>query len=172
MSPIQFSPAQARFLYLFKGFAPVATNIVTPMMVAYRLREAPLSRDKRQEIIMQEVARQLVSGCIGLLFYFGGGALTRKLLERTLRHVGKGMGEAGKQIAMTVGATAAEFLGYGFVRPLVSTDLIVHWLQRKPLTASPDSIPRRNPPALAVRGFQTFLDNRETPSGDTFRTTV
>lgn len=130
---IQFTQRQARFIYLFKGLAPVATSVVTPLMVRAGLRNQPLPDAKKRDIVMQEVARQVVSASIGLMFYFGGGAVTRKVLNAALQRTGRAWAESTRQVLMIVGATAAEFAGYGFVRPLLGNELIVRWLRHQGL---------------------------------------
>ena len=58
----QLSPSHARFVYWFSGLAPIATNVVTPMMVYARVRKQPLTVMRRQEMVMQEVARLQADG--------------------------------------------------------------------------------------------------------------
>jgi hypothetical protein len=130
-SSTQFSPSHARFVYWFSGLAPVATNVVTPLMVYARVRRQPLTALKRQEMVMQEMARQVVSGSIGLLTYFGGGHLTKSLIELFTGKNNDRIDESAKQTAMLVGGTLLSFIGYGFIRPLFSTDIILHWLGQR-----------------------------------------
>ena len=125
---IQLSPSHARFVYWFSGLAPIATNVVTPIMVYARVRKQPLTVMRRQEMVMQEMARQVVSGTIGILTYFGGGHFTKSLIELVSGKKNDRINESTKQVAMLVGGTALSFIGYGFIRPLFSTDILLHWL--------------------------------------------
>jgi hypothetical protein len=129
--PSSLSSSQARFVYWFSGLAPVATNVVTPFMVYYRVRKQPLTTLKRQEMVMQEVARQIVSGTIGILTYFGGGQLTKNIIELLTGRNNPKINDSTKQIAMLVGGTLLSFIGYGFIRPMFSTDIILHWLGQR-----------------------------------------
>lgn len=127
----QLSSSHARFVYWFSGLAPVATNIVTPLMVYARVRKQPITALKRQEMVMQEVARQIISGSIGILTYFGGGHFTKSLIELWAGRKNDRINESAKQVAMLIGGTALSFIGYGFIRPLFSTDIILHWLGQR-----------------------------------------
>ena len=121
MSNFRLSAGQARFVYLFNGLAPVATSIVTPAVTWLQLQHKPLPEEQRKLLFIQECARQLVSCTIGLVTYFGGAMLTGKLMGKS----------PNKSLAQIVGGTVISFLGYGFLRPLVSTELIVRWLNSR-----------------------------------------
>lgn len=127
----RLSPAQAGFIYWLNGLAPVATNIVTPLITYWFLRGKP---DKtllqKYNLQVNEVGRQLVSGTIGLLSYFGGGELTRGGINLGFDRDQK-MDAATKQIAMTVGGVATSFLGFAILRPMLSADLICKFLKRE-----------------------------------------
>jgi hypothetical protein len=130
-SNTQLSPSHARFVYWFSGLAPIATNIVTPLMVYARVRQQPITVVRRQEMVMQEVARQVVSGTIGILTYFGGGHFTKSMIELLTGKKNERINESTKQVAMLVGGTALSFIGYGFIRPLFSTDILLNWFGQK-----------------------------------------
>ncbi|WP_373533011.1 hypothetical protein [Vampirovibrio sp.] len=130
----ELSPAQARFVYWLNGLAPVATNIVTPFVVFLTMmlgknKTKPVFTKYNQQV--NEVVRQFVSGTIGLISYFGGGELTKSALNRVFDEHNQPMSEASKQVAMIVGGVAMSFIGFAFVRPYISTDLICKFLKQE-----------------------------------------
>jgi|GEM_PF-1608113 len=138
------SPKQANFIYWLNGLAPVLTNVVTPLVVFYKMSRTNVSDVVKYNQQVNEVGRQFVSGTIGLLSYFGGGELTRGLLNmvfgRTQGMPGtgqtRGMDEATRQIAMTVGGVLMSFVGFAFIRPLISTSLICKFLKAEGVQVS------------------------------------
>jgi hypothetical protein len=120
------SPAQARLVYWLNGLAPVATNIVTPMVTYYRTQQLPLSDKERQLFVSQEVARQMVSGALGLVSYFGGGWLFNTALKKLAPAVNV------SPLTAVIGGIATEFVAYALVRPWISADLtlkVENWVQ-------------------------------------------
>jgi hypothetical protein len=57
----------SRFIYHFLGLAPVATNIVTPLVVYYQLQNKPIAASERKLLVMQE-RRGLADGKIAEAF--------------------------------------------------------------------------------------------------------
>lgn len=138
------SPQQASFIYWLNGLAPVATNIVTPLVVFHKMSKTNVSEVVKYNQQINEIGRQFVSGTIGLLSYFGGGELTRGLLNLVFGRnqgisgngPGTGMNEASRQIAMTVGGVIMSFIGFAFIRPLISTSLICQFLKAEGVQVS------------------------------------
>jgi hypothetical protein len=133
-SNTQLSPSQASFVYWLNGLAPVATNIVTPFVVFLTLtigknKAKPALTKYNQQV--NEVVRQFVSGTIGLLSYFGGGELTKGALNQVFDKHDQRMSESSRQVAMMVGGVAMSFIGFAFVRPYISTDLICRFLKQE-----------------------------------------
>lgn len=127
----ELSPAQARFVYWLNGLAPVVTNVITPLVVFWKMggsRKLPLVKYNQQ---VNEVVRQFISGTIGLVSYFGGGELTKGALNRVFDNNGRTLDESSKQVAMIVGGVAMSFIGFAFVRPYVSTELICKFLKQE-----------------------------------------
>lgn len=132
--PAQLSPAQASFVYWLNGLAPVVTSIVTPLATYWTLRKKPdqtVIQKYNQQI--NEVVRQFVSGSVGLMGYFGGGETTKGLLYGAGKLFPDAMklDEASKQVLMIVGGTFISFVGYAFVRPKISTELICSLLKQE-----------------------------------------
>lgn len=146
MSNFRLSSGQARFVYLFNGLAPVATSLVTPAVTWAQLQHKPIAEDQRKLLFMQEVARQAVSCTIGLVTYFGGAMLTGRLMGNS----------ANKSLGQIIGGTVISFLGYGFLRPLVSTELIVRWLQKHAGTQASSPVPKPSPD----QRLQDFMQGR------------
>lgn len=148
MPQLSLNPAQARFVYLFAGFAPVATCVVTPLVVNTQLKARHVPESQRKLLFSQEIIRQSVSGVIGLLSYFGGATLASKLMKNS----------AHQSMGKMLGGTAISFVGYGLLRPLISTELVVRWIQnnfQKPLLNAPEE-----PPVTEHPPFATDADNR------------
>jgi hypothetical protein len=133
--PDQKPPSQQdRSLFWFVGLFPILTSIVTPLTLYYKVKKKPNASDiQRYNDLLQEFCRQVVSGTVGLLSYFGGGGLTRALANLMPSH----KKEASDQLAeqkdqhdkMVKGGMILSFVGYGLVRPFVSTDIL--YLLRK-----------------------------------------
>lgn len=148
MSQLNLTPAQTRFVYLFNGLAPIATSVATPIVTYLQLRRKPLSESQRKLLLIQEVARQMVSCSIGLISYFGGAMLTGRLVKNAAR----------KSLAQIVGGTLISFLGYGFVRPMISTELLVRWMQQH-ADLRPEAA---TPPEARLRHFMQGIETKAT----------
>lgn len=127
----QLSPTQASFVYWLNGFAPVFTNVVTPLIVFWKMGKAPKLPIVKYNQQVNEVVRQFISGTIGLVSYFGGGELTKGAINRVFDANDQKMDESTKQVAMIVGGVAMSFIGFAFVRPYISTDLICRFLKQE-----------------------------------------
>jgi len=136
-------------LYWLTGLAPIATNVVTPLFVALQLRylkkiPSPLEQYNQQ---VQELSRQFISGTIGLVSYFGGGEITRGVLN-SLNIFGFKLGpdkthEAGFQlddsrqkVSMLLGGMAMSFIGFAIIRPMISTRLIYQFKKAEGIKAA------------------------------------
>jgi hypothetical protein len=95
------------------------------------MKKQPQTLLSKYNMQVNEVVRQLISGTIGLVSYFGGGELTRALVNRTFKDDRNALDDATKQVAMIAGGVAASFIGFAFVRPYVSTELICKFLKRE-----------------------------------------
>src|SRR5687767_3039480 len=78
------SPGQAQFVYWFNGLFPITSCILTPLTTYRKTLTESISDVQRCNKLLHEVSRQFVSGSIGLVCYFVGGELTRKVLDATL----------------------------------------------------------------------------------------
>jgi hypothetical protein len=139
--------SQQRFLFWFNGLAPVATNVVTPLVTYAQLRHKVVSPMERRSLVVQETVRQVLSGVIGVTTYFGGAWLTGRMMGS----------HAAKSLGQIVGGTVASFIGYAFIRPLVSTELIVRWLRR----FQQEEAAGKNLSPMPEMRMRTFLQNVE-----------
>lgn len=121
MSLPALSPAQTVFVKHLNGLAPLATCVVTPLVADLQFRRAGVPTRERKMLVFQEVVRQGISGVIGLSTYYGGMLLTG--------HLFKGA-DTRKTLAQIIGGTAMSFVGYGFIRPMVSSEIIARWLRQ------------------------------------------
>jgi len=126
-------------LYSVTGLAPIATNIVTPLVTfvtnLYLAKRFPASARPlmvRYNMQVQEVGRQLVSGTIGLLSYFGGGELTRGILKLLGIHKDGAKEDTSNQtVRMLLGGIFMNFIGYAIIRPMLGTPLIYKFLKKE-----------------------------------------
>ncbi len=126
------STHQANQMYWLTGMAPMATNLVTPLMVFWRMRSMPKPLMVKYNQQVNEVGRQFIGGSIGLLSYFGGGELTRGLLKALGWHkTPDSKNESNQQVGMMLGGTVMNFLGFAIVRPLISTPIICKFLKKE-----------------------------------------
>jgi len=135
-------------LYWLTGLAPIATNVVTPLMVALQLRyfqkaPPPLIEQYNQQV--QELSRQFVSGTIGLVSYFGGGEITREILTAlnifgfkvgSSKISGNSVDDSQQKVTMLLGGMAMSFIGFAIVRPLLSTPLIYQFKKAEGVKAA------------------------------------
>jgi hypothetical protein len=95
--------------------------------------------------VVQEVARQVVSAGLQLASFFGGAWLMKKL----------GGGVAAKPGSHTLlqflGGVFFAFLSYAFIRPLISTEIVLHYLYPK---ANPDRV--HFDPHQQQKNFEAF----------------
>jgi hypothetical protein len=151
------SPGQAQFVYWFNGLFPITSCILTPLTTYRKTLTESISDVQRYNKLLHEVSRQFVSGSIGLVCYFVGGELTRKVLDATLWK-GKDPSESDKHVGMIVGGAMLSFIGYTFIRPWLAMD-ILHTLEKK---ETPDGkimdIPLANASRLK-KGVISWVDN-------------
>ena len=123
-------PAQARFMYLYGGIAPMITSLITPCTLYLGLRKTPhLSDVQRSKELFMEASRQFLSAATGVIFYFTGGELAR-LWQK---HQGSSKSEASTQMQKFVSGLIVSFIGYAFVRPVVQAKFINHVSGREPI---------------------------------------
>jgi hypothetical protein len=122
------TPQQARFVYLFGGLFPIITSVVTPLSVYRKVLKKPNASDiQRYNDLLQEVSRQLVSGSIGIISYFSGGALAnglQKLFHKKTDQESSQNTSGSQYVRMFVGGHLLSFVGYSFIRPAIQTDLL------------------------------------------------
>jgi hypothetical protein len=104
-------------MYWVGGLAPLATNVVTPMITRARFQHTALSPDEQRKNVLQESSRQLVSAMTHLLTYFGSSLLLRRYLKGD-----------NQNMALFLMGTLSSFVGYAFIRPLISSELILRWV--------------------------------------------
>jgi hypothetical protein len=137
------SPQQALFVYWFNGLFPILTSIVTPLTVYRKVLKKPNASDiQRYNDLLQEVSRQLVSGTIGLVSYFSGGALTRQLLNLFPEKQNGQHHNDDQHVKMIVGGSVLSFIGYSFLRPSIATDIL--YLLRKNETPEGKAVPAKS----------------------------
>ncbi len=151
-------PKQQTFLFWFAPLANLATNVVTPIIVHKQVKRQPISENDKRNLVIQEVCRQVISGGIGLITYFGS-ALLSGLLTKRVEH---------RSFNQLVGGTIGSFIGYAFVRPLLSTELILRWLRQRGLIQNA-AVQKKShlsssaalPPSRATGGMQHYLQGIE-----------
>lgn len=133
-------------LYWLMGLAPIATNIVTPLMVFWQMRTQGKNLMVKYNQQVNEVVRQFVSGTIGLVSYFGGGELTRGMLN-VLNGIGIRLGQpiqssngrsqddSNQKVAMLLGGIVMSFIGFAVIRPWIGTRLICKFLKEEGVEA-------------------------------------
>ena len=123
--------SQTRFLYWFTGLSPIATALVTPFMVYFHVRKSPLNAIQRQEMVMQEVSRQITGCALGLLTYFAGGRFTGNLVNIITGHSQRAVNDDERNTLKVVGGTALGFVAWSFVRPKIGTDMLLNWFNMR-----------------------------------------
>lgn len=135
-------------LYWLTGLAPIVTNVVTPLMVFLDLRyfkkEAPLLIEQYNQQV-QELSRQFISGTIGIVSYFGGGEITRGVLNLLNifgfkygpnKTSGNPVDDSRQKVTMLLGGMAMSFIGFAIVRPLLSIRLIFQFKKAEGVKAA------------------------------------
>ena len=108
---------QQEIMYWVGGLAPLATNVVTPIVTHYRLKQSDLSPEERRFNDIQEISRQIVSGMLQVASFFGGAWL-----------FGKAGGTQSNRLVEFLGGVFCAFIAYAFIRPLLSTEIILRKL--------------------------------------------
>lgn len=119
MSRVRQMPLQQQqqMMYWVGGLSPLATNLVTPIVTHYRLKMTNLPEEERRMNVVQEVARQVVSGGLQLASFFGGAWL--------MRQAG---GKSSQTLVEFLAGVFLAFLSYAFIRPLISTEIVLRYL--------------------------------------------
>lgn len=141
---LESSPAsrQQEIMYWVGGLSPLATNVVTPIVTHYRFKNSNLSPEEQRFNVRQETARQAVSGVLQLASFFGGAWV-----------FGKASGQNSKTLVAFLGGVVSAFVSYAFIRPLISSEIILRWLYAP---ASPDGGGQNPGAPLPVRQQQRF----------------
>ena len=140
------TPAQReKVMYWVGGLAPIATNATTPFFTRLRFQHSGLPEEEVRKNVVQESARQLVSAGTHLTTYFGTSALVSLKARKT----------ANKNLWMFLAGTAASFVGYAVIRPLISAELILRWLYPKQVSeaAALEPAKPKTPQQAVFAGF-------------------
>lgn len=161
LSSFQLNPAQTRFFFWFNGLAPIATCVVTPIVTNWQFKQSGLSAPERRPLVYQDAVRQGVSAVIGLITYFGGAWLTGKFIKNTNHN---------KSLLQLLGGTVLSFVGYGVIRPMISSDIVARWLNNEKLNSEKLNNQESTPPViqrgtLQRQGFQNFGRQQDPASG-------
>jgi hypothetical protein len=108
---------QQQIMYWVGGLSPLATNLVTPWVTYLRFKHSKLPEREKNFNVKQEIARQLVSAALQVTSFFGGAWL-----------FGKMGGKNSKTMVEFLGGVLFAFLGYAFIRPMISSEIILRWL--------------------------------------------
>lgn len=160
------STSHEQFLYWFMGLFPIVTSAVTPLTTWRKVLAQNTSHIQKYNDLVHEVGRQFVSGTIGLVTYFGGGELAQALANKVWQVQGaknpplqnrqdhkhaliphtptplptnNSEQESLKNTLMIVGGAVLNFIGFAFIRPAVSIDIIHAF--RKPTSNTPAPTP-------------------------------
>lgn|GEM_PF-3004369 len=127
-------------MYWATGLASIASNIVIPMVVYLSLRKSSKTPVEKYNLLVNEIGRQFISGSVGLLSFFAGGALVRAGLNfyNKQKSSQNQMDEGDKHLYMLVGAIATKFISSALLKPLLSTQLILQFLEKE---KTPISLP-------------------------------
>jgi hypothetical protein len=147
LKPLQnLTPHQREsVMYWVGGTAPLATNLTTPFFTRLRFEHAGIPDEEVHKNVVQESARQLVSAGTHVATYFGTSALVGLKASKT----------ANKNLWMFLAGTAASFVGYAVIRPLISAELILRWLYPQARQVKSDGLNKIKSSQQAV--FSGFL---------------
>jgi hypothetical protein len=119
------SPLSRHLIVWFPNYAWLTTSAVTPFVYAQKLKHERVDPQQRKILVAQETCRQIVSGGLGFLTSAAGILLGSKLSR----------GAGDKTLQKVIWSTLASCLSYSVIRPVLGTDLFVHWMQRKGMMA-------------------------------------
>lgn len=109
------------------GLAVLGTNLITPKMLEHQLKKSDLPPDEVRFNVQQESIRQIISGGVHVVSYFLMGGLVGRLLLNKAPQVT----EQSRNLVQQLASIGMDFIGYAFVRPLISSELILNWLYDK-----------------------------------------
>jgi hypothetical protein len=119
------SPLSRHLIVWFPNYAWLTTSAVTPFVYAQKLKHERVEPKQRKILVAQEICRQIVSGGLGFLTSAVGILLGSKLSR----------GAGDKTLQKVIWSTLASCISYSVIRPVLGTDLFVHWMQRKGMMA-------------------------------------
>lgn len=142
---------QQTIMHWVGGLSPLATNVVTPIVTYYRFNKSDLPEAERQFNVKQEVARQSVSAVLQVASFFGGAWL-----------FGHASGKNSKTLVQFLGGVLCAFVSYAFIRPMVSSEIILRWLY-----SNEDKTPHTSPShaTLQEQRFSAFIRRASAPEG-------
>ncbi|MBY0404995.1 MAG: hypothetical protein K2X66_13935 [Cyanobacteria bacterium] len=147
---------QQQIMYWVGGLSPLATNLVTPWVTYLRFKHSKLPEREKNFNVKQEIARQFVSAALQVTSFFGGAWL-----------FGKMGGKNAKTMVEFLGGVLFAFLGYAFIRPMISSEIILRWLYPEeskaptpPLAFQSSKnegiLSSTSPQALKMKKFESF----------------
>lgn len=71
-------------LYHFNGVAPIVTGTSNPIILNKKYKQGGMPDSKRQELVRQEAANQVVTMIVHLIMYYGLSMATAAILKRKL----------------------------------------------------------------------------------------
>lgn len=138
---------QQEIMYWVGGLSPLATNVVTPVVTHYRFKNSNLSLEEQRFNVRQETARQAVSGVLQLASFFGGAWL-----------FGKASGQNSKTLVAFLGGVISAFVSYAFIRPLISSEIILRWLYAPASEIGGGQNPGTSLPVRQQQRFAAYLE--------------
>jgi len=132
------SKSKEQQMYWATGVASIISNIVIPTVVYLSLGKSSKTPIEKYNLLLNEIGRQFISGSIGLLSFFGGGALVRAGINfyNKQKTSQKQMDEGDKHLYMLLGAIATKFISSALLKPLLSTQLILQFLEKEKTATS------------------------------------
>jgi hypothetical protein len=127
-------------MYWATGLASIASNIVIPLIVYLSLRKSNKTPIEKYNLLVNEIGRQFISGSMGLLSFFAGGALVRAGINfyNKQKSPQNQTNEGDKHLYMLLGAIVTKFVSSALLKPLLSTQLILQFLEKE---KTPISLP-------------------------------
>ncbi|HEY9686486.1 MAG TPA: hypothetical protein V6C52_05885 [Coleofasciculaceae cyanobacterium] len=133
-------PVSRHLIVWFPTYAWLATSAVTPFVFYKKLKHEQVEPQQLKILVAQETCRQIVSGTIG----FATSAIG--ILAATW--MGKKGGD--KTLLKVIMSSLTNCFGYAVIRPVLGTDLFVHWMQRQGMMAFGGDKQRKPHKATAV----------------------
>jgi len=140
-------------MYWATGLASIVSNIVIPLVVYLSLRKSSKTPIEKYNLLLNEIGRQFISGSMGLLSFFGGGALVRAGINfyNKQKSSQNQTNDGDKHLYMLLGAIVTKFISSALLKPLLSTRLILQFLEKE-----------KTPISLPVNQIQKLLKDSLT----------